>query len=1019
LTSVVEACDAMNPTNPRRPAYRVFVSSTHEDLRDCRDEVKEAVIKAGFMPVMSRYWAASGSLPPLERCLQEVSATDLLIVIVAHRYGWVPPDQAGLSHRSITWLECERAAEEKLDNLAIVLADDAPWPVELREEYRATLALMNGHLNLDEMASIRRSVDELRNFKGWLDRRGIVARFRTLADLRSEVIAALNDWWLRNAQPDPLGQSRGPREADSTKALRSVWEQTRFIDVRGLQVGSGKAHRFPIEELYIPLASTSGGTEARGERPDEPSPDGSGPVHDALQGALRHRRLVIIGDPGSGKTTFLRRIAHALSGSLLEIDPEGAGRIGFSGSNVPLPMLVRLSDFEAFVRREPAQGADRTSGDEPAERLVRFLAANAAENAWGLGVEFYRERLEAGALFLLLDGLDEVPTEGGRKLVSELVQEAAGAYDGCRFIVTSRPKAYSENVALNNFAETRVALLEDHSISVFLRHWCQALYLDASDRADAHRAELERALEDHPEIRRMARNPVMLTALAVVHWNERRIPEQRADLYGSIVNWLARSREDRGGRLPADRCVVLLQEIALAMQSDLAGRQTEVLRTWAAERLVATPEFPQTGDEALVRAVQFLTEEELDSGIIVRRGDHLRFWHLSFQEYLAGRALAARTEQDQGRVLLDHWDRLISPEWRETVLLFAGILHAQGPPKVDAMVSRIIDTMGRNASIPTKANVVGVIGAIQRDLFSLRYRVRDSRYESTLHEVMTIFDADAAGAVNLQLRLEAADAIGQFGDPRLTGTRWVTIGGAQVILGAQSVDPSAVGFDAGALAMEGPPREVTLPTFQIARFPVTGGEYEKFVDDQGYHWEPYWADGGFGLWKHPDQWDSQIPFPSRPVVGVSWFEAAAYCRWKGAGVQLLTEAQWERAARGVNARKFPWGDTPPENDRLNYAGSGIGRPTPVGFFPLGATPEGAHDLAGNVFEWCEDGFTDDPCREWPSTGGLDPADVGVRVVRGGSFRNVAYIVRSSFRGRYRPDYRSSFLGFRVGRPLAP
>jgi formylglycine-generating enzyme required for sulfatase activity len=1015
---VVEERDAMTPTDPRRHVYRVFVSSTHEDLRDCREEVKEAVVKAGFMPVMSRYWAASGNLPPLERCLQEVSATDLLIVIVAHRYGWVPPEQVGYAHRSITWLECERAAEEGGEVLAIVLADDAPWPVELREEYRATLALVNGLLTLEEMESIRRSVDELKNFKVWLNRRGIVARFRSPAELRSEVIAALNDWWFRNALTDPLGQSRGPRDADPTKALRSLWEQTRFIDVRGLQVGSGKVHRFPIEELYIPLTSTSGGTEATADRSNEPSPGGLPPSQDELQGALRHRRLVIIGDPGSGKTTFLRRIAHALAGTLLEINPEGAGRLGFPGS-VPLPVLLRLSDLEAFVRREKALGADLADVDEPAEQLVRFLALSATENAWGLGTAFYKEKLGADSLLLLLDGLDEVPTEGGRKLVSDLVRGAARAYAGCQFIVTSRPKAYTEDVALSGFVEARVAPLEDHSISAFLRHWCEALYPDAPDRAKAHRAELDRALEGHPEIRRMARNPVMLTALAVVHWNEKRIPEQRADLYESIITWLARSREGQKGRLPADRCVVLLQEIALAMQLDPAGRQTEVPRSWAAEQLATTPEFSEAREIGLARAVQFLTEEELDSGIIVRRGDHLRFWHLSFQEYLVGRALAARTEQDQRELLLDRWDRLFSPEWRETVLLFAGILHAQGPPKVDAMVSQIIDPVSRNPLIPAKASVVGLIGAIQRDLAPLRYRVRDTRYESTMSEVMTIFDADTAGSIDLQVRLEAADAIGQFGDPRLSGTRWVTIEVGVSILGAQATDPSAVGFDAGALATEGPPREVALPTFQIARFPVTVGEYEKFVDDHGYQWKPYWADGGFGLWKRPEQWDGQTPFPSRPVVGVSWFEAAAYCRWKGARVQLLTEAQWERAARGVNGRKYPWGDTRPENDRLNYAACGIGRPTPVGFFPTGATPEGVHDLAGNVFEWCQDCFTDNPRREEPSTGGLDPADVGFRVVRGGSFRNVAYIVRSAFRGRYRPNYRSSFLGFRVGKPLTP
>jgi hypothetical protein len=869
----------MTPTDPRRHVYKVFVSSTHEDLREYRKEVEQAVLKAGFMPVMSRYWSASGNLPPLERCLQEVSATDLVIVLVAHRYGFVPPRQAGDAYRSITWLECERAEQEGCEVLPILLEDDAPWPAELREEYDAVRALMSGPPDLAELASIRRRVHELKNFRAWLKSRHIVAWFRSLTDIRGEVVAALNDWRLRHALPDVSGPTRGQPGADPTKALRSLWEQTRFIDVRGLQVGSGRAHRFPIEELYIPLATTSGGMMA-GAEPREDVPPGLSPKQDGLQTALRHRRLVVTGDPGFGKTTFLRRVAHGLAGTLLEIDAEAAGRLGFSGT-IPLPVLVRLSDLETFVR-EGAKAPLHDAPRAPGEDLVLFLARQASDNAWGLGTEFYKDRLETGSLLLLLDGLDEVATEAGRKLVSALVQRAADVFPGCQFVVTSRPKAYTE-FALDGFAARQVAPLEDQAIRSFLLHWCKALYLDAPDSANAHRAELERAMELHPEIRRLARNPVMLTALAVVHWNEKRIPEQRADLYESIITWLSRSREDRVGRPPADRCVVLLQEVALAMQSNPAGRQTEVARDWAALRLVGTPEFSESQEKACECALRFLAEEELDSGIIVRRDDNLRFWHLSFQEYLAGRALAARTEQMQHEELLDDPDRLFSPEWRETVLLFAGILHAQGPPKVDAMVSRIIGPVTQQASIPAKAKVVGLIGAIQRDLSTLRYHVKDPRYEAILRDVMTIFEADTAGSVDLQVRLEAADAIGQFGDPRLTGTRWVTIEGGTALIGAQADDPSAPGFDAAALAAEGPPREVTLPMFQVGRFPVTVGEYEKFLDDQGYDWKPHWVDGGFGMWKRPEQWDSQVPFPSRPVVGVSWYEAAAYCRWKGGG----------------------------------------------------------------------------------------------------------------------------------------
>jgi hypothetical protein len=121
----------------------------------------------------------------------------------------------------------------------------------------------------------------------------------------------------------------------------------------------------------------------------------------------------------------------------------------------------------------------------------------------------------------------------------------------------------------------------------------------------------------------------MLTALAVVHWNEKRLPEQRAELYESILTWLARSREQREGRLSADRALEVLRELALAMQLHQDGRQVRVPRRWAAERVAGY--FGEPGDRFGVdRAERFLREEEIDSGIVVARGHDIRFWHLSF-----------------------------------------------------------------------------------------------------------------------------------------------------------------------------------------------------------------------------------------------------------------------------------------------------------------------------------------------------------------------------------------------------
>ena len=101
----------------------------------------------------------------------------------------------------------------------------------------------------------------------------------------------------------------------------------------------------------------------------------------------------------------------------------------------------------------------------------------------------------------------------------------------------------------------------------------------------------------------------------------------------------------------------------------------------------------------------------------------------------------------------------------------------------------------------------------------------------------------------------------------------------------------------------------------------------------------------------PGHWFQQLQNPSHPVRYVSWYEAMAYSAWIGA--QLLTEAQWERAARGTEGREYPWGTAAPDSSRANYDKQ-HSDPTAAGYYPLGATPEGVYDMAGNVFEWVQD-----------------------------------------------------------------
>ena len=306
----------------------------------------------------------------------------------------------------------------------------------------------------------------------------------------------------------------------------------------------------------------------------------------------------------------------------------------------------------------------------------------------------------------------------------------------------------------------------------------------------------------------------MLTALAVVHWNEKRIPEQRAELYESVLQWLARSREQRPGRASAARCLKLLQLLALAMQDHPGGRKTELSLGESAGLLCG--EFD--GDRSAAEA--FLAEEETDSGIIVRRDSRLRFWHLTFQEYLAARRIAGFGDEQQHTLLLDK-DKIYSPEWRECALLLSGVLMGQGEERVEGLIAALLDRLGGTPTLAQQARTAGLLGAMVGDLRPFQYEPKDPRYARLMDAVLGVFKAESVDAIDFKTRLEAAEALGQAGDPRLgdKAENWILI-------------------------------ECEKP-FRIARYPVTVQEYKSFVEDGGYQDQRFWAAGGFGRWQEP------------------------------------------------------------------------------------------------------------------------------------------------------------------------
>ena len=234
----------------------------------------------------------------------------------------------------------------------------------------------------------------------------------------------------------------------------------------------------------------------------------------------------------------------------------------------------------------------------------------------------------------------------------------------------------------------------------------------------------------------------------------------------------------------------------------------------------------------------------------------------------------------------------------------------------------------------------------------------------------------------------------------------------------------------GKFNEERPQHSVYLPTYQIGKFEVTRGEYRKFMEAGGYSNKSLWSDAGW-KWKEyefttqPDCWVAEQDWNRRdsffqtdmfPVVGITWYEAEAYCKW--AGGRLPTEEEWEKAASwtGTHQNIFPWGDVWDKEKfngwhDTNPAGGGDVKyqTAPVGSYPSGASHYGCMDMFGNALEWCAGSF-----RSYPGCPkAFDESDKS-HVLRGGG--TLPYdIFRCSARNPMASDRSWFNSGFRMAR----
>jgi formylglycine-generating enzyme required for sulfatase activity len=773
-----------------------------------------------------------------------------------------------------------------------------------------------------------------------------------------------------------------------------------------------------------------------------------------------NERIVLLGDPGGGKTTFVRFVALCLAGEFLGrgdanlkllIEPLPKEEFWRKEDNPPqpwdhgplLPVFIVLRDLAAEKFPEGKIGAGF---------IWDFIQSELARHDLGDFFPVLRETLEAGRGIVLLDGLDEVPeAESRREQLKEAISNFIATCGEARVVITSRTYAYHRrDWKIEGLHETTLAPFSDGQIRRFVDRWYAHIAdVQGKDADDSQtKAELlKRAIFAADRIRELAERPLLLTLMASLHaWRGGSLPEKRQQLYEKTVEllletWEANKRKPVGpnGRtewepsltellqIGREQVRAVLNELAFqAHQSQPENRGTaDVPETELVNGLMR--HSPKNLDIQPRRLIEYL---ENRAGILVHRAEEVyTFPHRTFQEYLAACHLTDHPEYPGVMAELVGND----PErWREVTLL-AGAKAAEGSaPTIwqlaetlcwrepDDPETTMADAWGAQLAgqaLAENADVGRVSGANQRKLDRIR------------RWLVCLLEGNDFPATE---RAIAGDSLGVIGDPRfredffflpkdeegLLGFRYVPAG--RFLMGS---DKSKDGM---AREAEAPQHEVALPAFFISKYPVTVAQFRAFVEDSDYSLKDR---------------NSLKSMDNHPVLNVTWKEAMEYCRWlddkfrkselkeletlgeyltKGFRIRLPTEAEWERAARGTDGRLYPWGDVPDAN-RANYCDSGIGGTTAVGCFQAGKTPSGCLDMSGNLWEWTLSIWGRDALKEpefkypyrhdseWNNEAASDKI---ARVGRGGSFIRQGQRLRSAARLRSSPIDQSSFIGLR-------
>ena len=832
----------------------------------------------------------------------------------------------------------------------------------------------------------------------------------------------------------PVPMTAVARESALGRYLQLLISQNRYLQLQGIRSG-GRLVNIELDRIYVTLRATrepGRRTEvdwlageralAPGERQRGQDRASSGDstqitVNEAL---AAHRRLVVLGDPGSGKTTLLRYLALLYARDLAEGTHLTAERLGLAETGT-LPIVLPLRKLGRYL----AEHHPRDDGTDGHALLLRFLVQWLRNERIEVPADFFDHCLTTGRAAILLDGLDEVANPDLRRRVARLVDSFTRAYPDCRTVVTSRIVGYSDGSRLaEGYATTTVRDFTLDDVRVFLSQWHRLVAIGqlgpgepAETQALAQTRQLLDAIENNDRVAELAINPLMLTVIALIHRDRVKLPDRRAELYQEAVDvLLGKWDEARGvqeslilndGPFDLSDRRLVLQQVALTMHEQAIKEiDAEPLRDLLRRQLGdAVPD----GRELEAAVTRFLHVIQERTGLLIARAEGtFAFSHLTFQEYLAALAIAGRD---------DYWDyalrRRADPWWREVILLAAGHLSTQSKEKTTRLIRAIADARTEPepyhnlvlaAECLRDAGANRILGDLEADLRGRLQRELETRAgRGLLGAARTLFTRGMSPEQAARRRIAAAEALAKIGGNQF----WTRPHG----------EPEWVAIPQGAFTMgEGDEaHSVQLPDYAISRVPITNAQYELFVQATGQESPKYWNG------KRPPRGKE-----GHPVVGASWHDALAYCRWLGKAtgkpIGLPSEAEWEKAARGAqDGRAYPWGDDC-DPVRCNTRESGFGTTTPVGIFVNGASPYGCLDMAGNVWErtrslwgtdWEKPEFGYPYAPQDARREALDAGDDLHRVVRGGSWGSHRDLARCACRFWDHPGGRYDGLGFRV------